>query len=188
MTSKKELRFAYFMAVLLLLIGGLCYAAFPVESPENPVRKLYKPDTGKVLFTHKNHNTKYGVSCFDCHHHYEEDESQLRACSDCHSQQEAMTVPDICRDCHEPLDAHHPTKEDVDESELRACNECHQLKEGEDLPAACTDCHEADEVESQEKIMNFQKRSDAFHTQCTSCHKEYGKGPLYEECNSCHVM
>ena len=80
-----------------------------------------------------------------------------------------------CKDCH-----HHPEE---DETDLRACSECHYLpKDGETAPQACNDCHEPDEIEDSE----FIKTSDAFHTQCISCHQENESGP--EECADCHAM
>ncbi len=80
-----------------------------------------------------------------------------------------------CIDCH-----HHPEE---DETDLRACSECHYLpKDGETAPQACNDCHEPDEIEDSEYI----KASDAFHTQCISCHQENESGP--EECADCHAM
>ncbi len=192
MTPKKELKLAYALAIVLLLIGAICYAAFPVKQPDNPIRKMFKTNAGKVLFTHKLHRSEsgYGATCFDCHHHHEEDAETLRACGDCHQAEAPREVPKACLECHEPSETHHPKPEEgVQESaddEARACNDCHLVKEDGSLPQACLDCHEADEIGEQEKKMNFQKRSDAFHNQCINCHRQYGKGPV--ECSSCHVM
>ncbi len=184
MTSKKELQRTINLAIILLIVGTICYAAFPVEEPKEPVRKMFKTTAGKVLFTHKTHKSSsgYGASCADCHHHYEEDEADLKACNSCHKPEVSKAVPSICLDCHEPGEAHHSGEA----SESFACADCHNTNKEESPPQACSDCHEPDEIEDQEKPMNFQKKSDAFHTQCISCHKEYGAGPV--ECSSCHVM
>jgi hypothetical protein len=186
MAPKKELQLAYWLMIILFFVGGICYAAFPAKTPEDPVRKMFKTAAGKVLFTHSLHkaDSGYGISCADCHHHYEEDESELRACGDCHGLEESKKVPEACLDCHEPDENHHPG--DAEDSEPRTCNECHLTQGDEALPEACGDCHDPDEIEAQEKPMNFQKRTDAFHTQCVKCHQDYGSGPV--ECASCHVM
>jgi hypothetical protein len=76
MFSKFELKLAYGLAIWLLLVGVICYAAFPPETPDQPIRLLYTPAAGKVLFDHQTHQspTGYGISCGDCHHTLAEDE------------------------------------------------------------------------------------------------------------------
>lgn len=164
MTSKKHRMIVYGVAVQLLLIAIVCYAAFPVEKPETPVRLMYQTKAGKVLFDHKTHTseTGYGLDCFDCHHHPPDDESALIACGDCH-----LKNPD----------------------------------EGV-VPESCLECHDAADVEDSE----YPKRADAIHQQCTDCHNDYGRGPLFQnslseeeldklktepnewvDCKKCHV-
>ncbi len=162
MTSKKHRMIVYGVAVHLLLVAIVCYAAFPVEAPKEPIRLMYQTKAGKVLFDHKTHTDAngYSLDCFDCHHHPPDDESALMACGDCHV----------------------PTPE-----------------EGV-IPESCLECHDEGDVEDSE----YPKRSAAIHDQCTNCHKEYGKGPLYNnsltkeeqeslqgnkwvDCNKCHV-
>ncbi len=86
MTSKKQLLFAYGLAIHLLLVGIICYAAFPVNAPDEPIRIMYQTNAGKVLFDHYTHSAAsgYGASCFDCHHHPSDDDSALIACGECH--------------------------------------------------------------------------------------------------------
>lgn len=63
-----------------------------------------------------------------------------------------------------------------------ACSDCHHnLEEGETDPQLCGECHEA---ESEDE--DVPARTDAFHSQCISCHQQAEAGP--EECASCHVM
>ena len=75
MSSKKELKLAYGMAIALFVVGAVSYAytAFSAKPPELPVRIMYPSAAGKVLFDHKTHtaDTGYGFSCYDCHHHPE---------------------------------------------------------------------------------------------------------------------
>ena len=188
MSSNKGLRRAYFLTIVLLAVGVVCYAAFPLEAPDNPVRMMFKNTAGKVLFTHKIHasDSGYALSCLDCHHHYEEDGDTFKACGDCHASGKIETVPTVCLDCHEPFEEHHPEGGHGEGDDSYSCNDCHQKEEGESVPTACADCHDVEDIEGEDKEMNFQKRSDAFHTQCIDCHKEYGSGPV--ECSSCHTM
>ena len=55
MTSKKELKLAYALAIILLIVGVLSYAAFSEKVPEEPIRLMFKCVAGKVLFDHKIH-------------------------------------------------------------------------------------------------------------------------------------
>jgi hypothetical protein len=50
MFSKKELKLAYGVAVCLLVIGAISYAAFPLQAPEEPLRLMYTVAAGNVLF------------------------------------------------------------------------------------------------------------------------------------------
>jgi hypothetical protein len=66
-----------------------------------------------------------------------------------------------------------------------SCRDCHHtLEEGETEATACIECHERESDDP-----DVPKRSDAFHTQCTRCHKEIGAGPQEgpDGCVSCHV-
>ena len=155
MTPQKELKLAYSLAAILLIVGFISYGAFPAKPPDEPIRLMYKTVAGKVLFDHKTHaaETGYALVCLDCHHHREEPDDE------------------------EAVDKEEP---------FRPCGYCHQIPaEGETLPKTCLDCHETDEIEDVEEIS---KRSDAFHSQCESCHQEGGIGPEEERCSWCHVM
>lgn len=187
MTSNKALYLTCCLAFVFLVIGVICYAAFPAKAPDKPVRIMFKGAGGNVLFDHKTHLADYDLSCDSCHHH-EEDESEIKSCGSCHFTEEVRQVPQICRDCHEPDETHHPEPEKADQTDLRACSDCHLLKQGETIPQACSECHESDEVESQEMLMDMKLRTDAFHKQCIDCHKENEAGPQEKDCSACHVM
>jgi len=60
MTSKMELLFVYGLAAVLLIIGVVCYASFPQDIPEEPVRLVFTTTAGKVLFDHKVHSGEDG--------------------------------------------------------------------------------------------------------------------------------
>jgi hypothetical protein len=144
MGSKKDVQLTFGLAIVLLLVGVVCYAAFPQEKPKEPVRIMFKCTAGKVLFTHNVHtaDTGYALACQDCHHHPEDDDG---------------------------------------EEALQACGTCHHTGE-EAAVESCLDCHETEDIEDTE----MQKKSDAFHGQCITCHKDADAGPV--ECSSCHVM
>lgn len=105
MSSKKELQLAYGMAIALLIVGVISYAAFSAKPPDTPVRLLYQNAAGKVLFDHKTHTAEsgYGVACTDCHHHPEDAET-MRACRECHITEEGQPTPQVCMECHDPGD------------------------------------------------------------------------------------
>ena len=144
MTSRKELQLAYGLALVLFLVGVLSYAytAFSAKPPDEPIRIMYRSVAGKVLYDHKTHaaDTGYGISCFDCHHHPEYDESALRACGDCHDLPvEKGEFPESCSECHYPEDIEGvevPKKGDAFHAQ---CINCH--KEIEAGPEDCNSCH-----------------------------------------------
>ena len=141
MTPKKELQMAYGLTIILLVVGVLSYSAFSARVPEQPVRLMFESAAGNVLFDHKTHTavSGYSISCKDCHHH-PEDESELRACGDCHRIQETgEKMPQACTDCHEP-DEIQDTKiiKKADAFHLQCIN-CHT--DFEAGPEECRSCH-----------------------------------------------
>lgn len=141
MTSKKQLRLAYGLAAVLLLVGIVSYAAFPAKEPESPVRRMFMSAAGNVLFDHKTHTdiAGYGLSCMDCHHHPEED-ADLRACGDCHRLPEKdEAVPQACTDCHDPDEIEGYEMMKRSDAFHSQCIECH--KEADAGPQDCGMCH-----------------------------------------------
>jgi hypothetical protein len=165
MTSKKHRMIVFGVAALLLLIAIVCYAAYPMEKPETPIRLMYQTKAGKVLFDHQTHAgvEGYGLDCYDCHHHPPDEEDALVGCGQCH-----LTKPE----------------------------------EGV-VPENCLECHDTSDVEDSE----YPKHSDALHMKCSTCHKEFGRGPIHPDslneeekeahksepnpwvdCGKCHVI
>ena len=122
MEVKTERLIAYCIAIVLFVVGVVCYAAFPVKAPEEPIRIMLKSTTGNVLFDHKEHASEdgYGIECTDCHHDYEGDGSK----------------PEACGECHEP-DGEDPMKKS--EAFHTLCQGCHE-EEGSG-PTRCSECH-----------------------------------------------
>ena len=129
MFSKIELRLAYGVAIWLLFVGVVCYAAFPAKAPSEPVRMMFEVAAGKVLFDHKTHHSVsgYGISCGDCHHTLEPDEyADAQSCSECHDPTEgdeevpkrADAFHQQCGGCHEDFGAGPKVKD---------CNACHVM-------------------------------------------------------------
>lgn len=147
MTSKKHRMIVYGLAIHLVLVAIICYAAFPVTAPpDNPIRKIYYTNAGKVLFDHRAHNadTGFGIACMDCHHHPQDDDAALVACSSCHTADvKEGQVPDSCLDCHdadEVSDAEYPNTSDAFHQQ---CIGCHEEFEKGPQPGSenCSQCH-----------------------------------------------
>jgi len=49
MTSKNGQALALALAAILLVVGVVCYAAFPAKTPEEPVRLMLKTTAGSIL-------------------------------------------------------------------------------------------------------------------------------------------
>ena len=129
MFSKTQLKLAYGLAIYLLFVGVLCYAAFPPKSPDEPVRLMFDVTAGKVLFDHKTHSADngYGISCGDCHHTLSEEEyADAGSCTECHDPDEgdeeipkrADAFHQQCSGCHEGYGA-GPLEKD--------CSACHVM-------------------------------------------------------------
>ena len=143
MDSKKELRIAYGLAVILLIVGVISYAAFSAKVPEEPIRVMFKTSAGKVLFQHQLHTeaSGYGVSCGDCHHHPEDDESAMRACGDCHDPSGDMTeaVMSTCTECHDADEIEDIEVIKKSDAAHEQCIGCH--RDYEAGPLECSECH-----------------------------------------------
>jgi hypothetical protein len=142
MLSEKQLKIVYGLIIYLLLVGVLCYAAFPEKTPEEPVRMMFKVAAGKVLFDHKAHTSDmhYGLSCYDCHHHPMDDDSSLIACGDCHhTSEEANGLPETCLDCHDADEIEDTEMLKRSDAFHDQCIKCHQ--DFEAGPVACAACH-----------------------------------------------
>jgi len=129
MFSKNELKLAYAVAVCLLVVGAISYAAFPLQAPEEPLRLRFIVAVGNVLFDHKTHTSElgYGLSCEDCHHELLDDQyDQANPCGECHDPEEGdEDMPKRgdafhlqCAGCHQDFEA-GPTEEE--------CALCHVL-------------------------------------------------------------
>ena len=126
MALNKEQRFAFVLAVVLFVVGVICYAAFAVKTPEQPLRIMFQSIAGKVLFDHNTHAavSGYGLSCRDCHHMLEQGSSDAQACLQCHEPtSEDPSVPKRsdafhlqCIRCHQEIEAGP-----------KECNSCHVL-------------------------------------------------------------
>lgn len=146
MTPLKERKLAYYLAGILLVVGAICYAGFPVQTPEPPVRIMFHAVAGNVLFAHQTHasETGYGIACNECHHHPEESEDTPLACSACHQiPEEGEKAPQACLDCHDISE--------IEDSEF--------MKSADAFHAQCIGCHE-----------DFGKGPGEGPEQCAACH------------------
>ncbi len=176
MTSKNELKLAYGLIVVCLVVGVLGYTVLPAKAPETPVRKMFKATGNDVLFDHQNHSESYGLYCEDCHHAYQASEKES---------------PDSCGQCHTPDTKHQPAlgEKGIFNHDAHAqdyglyCNDCHHNYQQGDTgaPQPCTVCHQRGMGNDM-----MPGRKDAFHKQCIGCHDNFGVGPTRAECTGCH--
>ena len=141
MSSKKETKFAYILAVVCLVLGVFSYAVFSVETPKEPIRIMFKSAAGKIFFDHQAHASESGcsLSCSDCHHHPENDDTTVNGCNECHLPGESETVPESCNDCHEPDEIEDYEMINRVDAFHTQCINCH--KEFEAGPEDCAKCH-----------------------------------------------
>jgi hypothetical protein len=140
MTSQKELKLAYGIAAVLLIVGVLSYSGFS-KTPEEPLRLVFTGAAGSVLFNHQVHVADYGLSCTDCHHHPPEPEegAAMAACSACHVFPKDGSLPAACVACHAPDEVGLegiPAQTDALHGQ---CIGCH--KEAGAGPVECAACH-----------------------------------------------
>jgi hypothetical protein len=163
MTSKKELQLAYCVAIVLLVVGVVSYAAYSAKAPDQPLRVMYESAAGKVMFTHETHLSEsgYSLDCNTCHHHG----GDTSSCGTCHLKVDGGFALS-CLKCHES----------EDHADLEVAS-----KQGVDFYSAesCADCHE------NVGDMTAMTSANAFHGQCIGCHAENEAGP--QECNECHL-
>jgi hypothetical protein len=122
MELRKERIIAYWIAIVLFVVGVVCYAAFPQKTPEQPLRIMLENTGGNVLFDHRGHASEdgYGIECDSCHHDIEEKGDKPQACGECH-----LTEAD---DSPKRSDAFH-----------KQCKGCHE--EDGTAPVKCSGCH-----------------------------------------------
>jgi hypothetical protein len=137
-----ERKLAYLIAGILLAVGAVCYAAFPVEAPKEPVRLMFQTVSGNVLFTHKDHasTARIGIECKECHHHPGEGETELLPCKACHRLPgEGDAVPAVCLDCHDQAEVEGAEIPKSSDAFHKQCIGCHQDFGGG--PQECSSCH-----------------------------------------------
>jgi hypothetical protein len=129
MTAQKEWKPVFTVAVVFLVVGIFCYAAFSAPAPERPVRLLFQVAAGNVLFDHDTHaaTSGYALACRDCHHNLEEGETEgVGSCSECHP--------------YEPEDDYVPKRSDAFHQQCIGCHEQFGAGPGEGSEG-CATCH-----------------------------------------------
>lgn len=132
MTSKKHRMIVYGVTTLLLLVAVVCYAAFPVQPPQEPLRLMYQTMAGKVLFDHQTHSEVdgYALDCADCHHDHPEGEpvdvEEVVACGQCHPiQSQVIPASKFCLDCHDEEELTAPDLSTRSDALHQQCTQCH---------------------------------------------------------------
>ena len=127
MFSKNELKLTYAVAAILLVIGAVSYAAFPLQEPEEPLRLRFTVAAANVLFDHKAHASEsgYGLSCEDCHHELLDGE---------------YDAPNSCTECHDPDEGDEDMPKRADAFHQQ-CAGCHEEFEAGPTESECALCH-----------------------------------------------
>jgi hypothetical protein len=147
MISKKHRMILFAVAIQLLIVAIVCYAAFPMTAPEKPIRLVYYTTAGKVLFDHQAHASikGYGLACADCHHMHGKKEIQPVSCGLCHPPLPADNrFPESCMDCHKNVSEFKDTdimkRTDAFHAQCIGCHE--QFGKGpQSGPEECSKCH-----------------------------------------------
>jgi hypothetical protein len=143
MITKKHRLIVYGVSVQLLLVAIVCYAAFPVSVPKEPLRLMYQTNAGKVLFDHQAHATVngYSLACADCHHSHGDEEIEPVSCGMCHPPRpQGAKIPESCLDAAE-----------IEKPEI--------MKRSDAFHKQCIGCHE-----------QYGKGPQSGADQCSKCH------------------
>ena len=131
MTSKKELKLALGVAIVLLVVGVACFAAFSAKTPDEPLRVVFGGAAGNVMFNHQTHYSDDGYS-MECHEAEDHEDLELATVK-------GVNVYDAesCLDCHDEMEEMTPSKRT--DSFHGQCIGCHA--EMEAGPQECAECH-----------------------------------------------
>ena len=143
MDLNQDQKFAFVLAIILLIVGIFSYAvgALSAKPAEVPMWLMLKAVAGNVLFHHQTHadDNGYGIACLDCHHHPQEEDADAQACGACHSPAgDLESVQDTCLECH--------SAEDYEDIE--------PVKRGAAFHQQCIGCHEELGIGPGEKSCN----------------------------------
>ncbi len=112
-------KFATLLAVVMVAVfsAGTIVAA---DAPEKITIKDIQKTKTPVTFPHKDHSTKLGIKCAECHH--KDAAGKEQSCFACHKAEKKGETPsfkdamhDKCKGCHQKM-GKGPTK----------CNDCHK--------------------------------------------------------------
>ena len=170
-------------------------------------RHYFQNSAGSVLFDHGKHNES-AESCAVCHHDLY-GSAQAVSCEECHDG-EGMDPADFehaelkelherdCSRCHEQV------KED---DQAVSCRTCHPgTQENENRFVGCMECHDdsdyTPDMMSHEELVEVEDHSclgchapssvsEAYHSNCTSCHLAAAPEKFSNEdgvrCSVCHL-
>jgi len=137
MELRKERIIAYWIAIVLFVVGVVCYAAFPQKTPEEPLRIMLENTGGNVLFDHKEHASEdgYGIECDSCHHNLRKVVNDQYGSTTWAYRQEG-DKPQTCGECH-LVEAEDSLKRS--DAFHKQCKGCHE--EDGTAPVKCSGCH-----------------------------------------------
>ena len=175
------------MGVLLALsIGGYLV---PQEKEVLPGRVLMPNVGGRVVFDHKTHMEKYGLTCAQCHHEAFAPKD-ADSCNACHDR--TMTSFKMsCKSCHGvDFGGDFKTAHQNMSKDQLACATCHHVsafpvKEWDRKAHASYVDESYFEAKAAEAAKASLSAKDAGHAQCVDCHSREMKGDA-KNCLVCH--
>lgn len=139
--ASKDLKLAYGIAIVLLIVGVLSFTAFSAKAPDDPLRIVFTGAGGTVVFDHSTHASSYDLTCTACHHHPQEPEEgeSMTACKTCHVLPADGSLPKACLDCHAEDEVGVESVPKNTDAFHSQCIGCH--KEIGAGPVECAACH-----------------------------------------------
>ena len=175
------------MGVLLALsIGGYLV---PQEKEVLPGRVLMPNVGGRVVFDHKTHMEKYGLTCAQCHHEAFAPK-EADSCNACHDR--TMTSFKVsCKSCHGvDFGGDFKAEHQKMSNDKLVCATCHHVSAVtlKDWNREAHSSYVSDDY-FEEKAAEAAKAQlsakDAGHAQCVDCHRREIKGDS-KNCLVCH--
>ena len=143
----------------------------PIPEPDTEIyRGRSKASAGsQVLFRHREHVHRFGLSCPDCHHQ--------ETCTHCHNGAKADNPERSVAEHHNPCIGCH--KDDMPDGVVEIsgrCRRCHRWR-GEEMPEPF------DHAGTGWPLKRYHQGKS-----CRACHKQVPFTALARDCNTCHAQ
>jgi len=191
--------------VMIVAVAGAVVGCLAVGKKTETQRFFFKSTAGAVLFDHGKHS-QTADACAQCHHDLYS-ATQATACTECHDAdvtaddtRHADLIEKHSRDCARCHQVNTDTKP-------ASCRTCHPGSQSGTTPTiSCSECHDdtfSPEMLEHDEYLDIEAHtcqgchaprsvSEAYHTNCTSCHLEkaparFAKTDGTAVCGACHL-